>query len=108
MRWWSGGFGACMFGIAIVAQFIQPGGWTMWLALALLLGAFVCWSRTAPLMRRLLNGDGEENVPWYTCPWCGTTSRHPDDVANKYCARCHEFEDDRRLREELLKNEGQE
>lgn len=26
-----------------------------------------------------------------TCPACGATSYHPDDVANGYCGRCHAF-----------------
>lgn len=42
----------------------------------------------------------------YICPWCGAVTRHPDDVANKYCPRCHEFEDMRRAREELLARRG--
>jgi len=24
-----------------------------------------------------------------TCPRCGTTSWHPDDVRHGYCGRCH-------------------
>jgi hypothetical protein len=28
----------------------------------------------------------------YTCPRCGATSQHPDDEANRYCARCHQYE----------------
>jgi hypothetical protein len=27
----------------------------------------------------------------FTCPACGMTSYHPDDVANSYCGNCHEF-----------------
>lgn len=29
--------------------------------------------------------------PSFTCPDCGATSHHPDDVANGYCGRCHAF-----------------
>lgn len=28
----------------------------------------------------------------YTCPKCGRTSYNPNDIANKYCGYCHEFE----------------
>lgn len=27
--------------------------------------------------------------PHVTCPACGATSRHPDDVAQGYCGQCH-------------------
>lgn len=27
--------------------------------------------------------------PSFTCPRCGRTSYHPDDVANNYCGNCH-------------------
>lgn len=30
-------------------------------------------------------------LPSFTCPACGNTSHHPDDVANGYCGRCHQF-----------------
>lgn len=30
----------------------------------------------------------------YTCPRCGITSQHPRDEAERYCGRCHRFEDD--------------
>jgi hypothetical protein len=29
--------------------------------------------------------------PAYTCPLCGATSHGPDDIANRYCGRCHKF-----------------
>lgn len=29
--------------------------------------------------------------PLFSCPRCGAVSSHPDDVANRYCARCHLF-----------------
>lgn len=29
--------------------------------------------------------------PSFTCPVCGMTSPHPDDVANGYCGNCHAF-----------------
>ena len=25
----------------------------------------------------------------YTCPKCGMTSYHPEDVKHEYCANCH-------------------
>lgn len=27
----------------------------------------------------------------FTCPVCGASSSHPDDLKNGYCGRCHEF-----------------
>jgi hypothetical protein len=27
--------------------------------------------------------------PAFTCPCCGAVSRHPKDVEQKYCGRCH-------------------
>ena len=32
----------------------------------------------------------------YTCPWCGMTSYHPEDIRHEYCGKCH------KTREELL------
>lgn len=29
-----------------------------------------------------------------SCPVCGTELRHPDDVRENYCPRCHVFLDD--------------
>lgn len=28
----------------------------------------------------------------YICTQCKARSRHPDDVADMYCSRCHRFE----------------
>jgi ribosomal protein S27AE len=30
-------------------------------------------------------------APSITCPRCGATSYHPEDVREGYCGRCHEF-----------------
>lgn len=30
----------------------------------------------------------------YKCPWCAAESWNPNDAANRYCGRCHVFEDD--------------
>lgn len=32
-------------------------------------------------------------IPSITCPQCGRTSHHIDDVQNGYCANCHQFHD---------------
>jgi hypothetical protein len=38
----------------------------------------------------------------FTCKFCGTTTRHPDDVSERYCPVCHVFvEDVVRATEEL-------
>ena len=29
----------------------------------------------------------------YVCPRCGRVSHHPQDLANKYCGACHQFEE---------------
>ena len=29
-----------------------------------------------------------------TCPKCGRTSYHPEDVRQRYCGACHRFHDD--------------
>lgn len=26
-----------------------------------------------------------------TCPGCGATSHHPDDIRERYCGRCHQW-----------------
>lgn len=38
--------------------------------------------------------------PSFTCPWCGSTSWHPSDVAEEYCGHCHVFVGDLELLEE--------
>lgn len=30
----------------------------------------------------------------FKCPFCGTESRHPDDVQERYCSVCDVFVDD--------------
>jgi hypothetical protein len=35
--------------------------------------------------------------PGFTCPQCGGTSYHPDDLAHGYCGRCHAFTGDRAI-----------
>lgn len=37
--------------------------------------------------------------PHFTCPCCGTTSYHPDDVLEGYCGVCHDFTRDAKLTE---------
>jgi ribosomal protein S27AE len=27
----------------------------------------------------------------FTCPRCGRTSHHPDDVRERYCGACHDW-----------------
>jgi ribosomal protein S27AE len=33
----------------------------------------------------------EDVIATFTCPRCGSTSAHPDDLANGYCGACHAF-----------------
>lgn len=35
--------------------------------------------------------------PTFTCPCCGATSSHPQDIAHGYCSRCHAFTGDPEL-----------
>jgi hypothetical protein len=39
----------------------------------------------------LLNPGGARAQPSITCPRCGRTSYHPDDIAAGYCGACHDF-----------------
>jgi ribosomal protein L37E len=32
--------------------------------------------------------------PSITCPRCGATSYHPEDIALGYCGRCHDYTSD--------------
>lgn len=32
-----------------------------------------------------------EDPPSFTCPVCGATSYHPQDVEHGYCGRCHDY-----------------
>jgi hypothetical protein len=34
--------------------------------------------------------------PHYRCPRCGVVSFNPNDIANRYCVRCHQFEEPER------------
>lgn len=36
----------------------------------------------------------------YTCPACGRTSYHPEDVKQRYCGACHVFGDEPRVLEQ--------
>ena len=31
------------------------------------------------------------SVPSFSCPRCGRTSYHPDDVREGYCGACHDW-----------------
>ncbi|MBA7678886.1 hypothetical protein ES703_87165 [subsurface metagenome] len=41
----------------------------------------------------------------YTCPKCGMTSYHPDDIKHEYCAKCHKTRRELEM-EDYLKDEG--
>jgi ribosomal protein S27AE len=36
--------------------------------------------------------EGRVTPATYTCPKCGRASHHPEDLRNRYCGHCHEFE----------------
>lgn len=48
------------------------------------------------------DGEKREEERSYTCPGCGMTSYHPEDVRHEYCGNCHktrlEIETNRRSR----------
>jgi hypothetical protein len=55
-----------------------------WDAINLALGLF-----SGIVLRRLTGiADPEATI---TCPRCGKTSYHPQDIAEKYCGYCHQF-----------------
>ncbi len=33
-------------------------------------------------------------TPAFTCPCCGATSSNPNDIAQRYCGRCHDWTGD--------------
>ena len=35
----------------------------------------------------------DTTLPSYRCPRCGRVSYHPQDLANRYCGFCHQFEE---------------
>lgn len=41
-------------------------------------------------MRTAVNGKPD----YITCPVCGMTSYHPQDVSHRYCPNCHRFHDE--------------
>jgi len=54
------------------------------------LGWFTTEDLAAELTRRALADPRPTPAqPAITCPDCGRTSWHPDDVANGYCGACH-------------------
>jgi ribosomal protein L37E len=34
---------------------------------------------------------GRPKQPSITCPRCGRTSYHPDDIREGYCSNCHDW-----------------
>jgi hypothetical protein len=47
------------------------------------------WKVTAYLRNR-----AQPVIPSFTCPCCGAVSYHPNDVAESYCGKCHEWTGD--------------
>lgn len=39
--------------------------------------------------------------PSITCPNCGRTSYHPEDIKQKYCGACHAFHDEMKIGDTL-------
>jgi hypothetical protein len=55
-----------------------------------LIAVVVTPDRLAQALRRVRPPTAPES---YTCPRCESVSHHPEDVKQRYCARCHRFED---------------
>lgn len=48
----------------------------------------------ANVMRGIIDGNNlRAATPSTTCPKCGRTSYHPEDIRNRYCGACHLFHD---------------
>ena len=46
----------------------------------------------------VVNESGEVTFPnSITCPKCGMTSHHPEDIKQNYCRNCHQFHDQMEL-----------
>ncbi len=43
----------------------------------------------------------------YTCPKCGMTSYHPDDVKHEYCGNCHKTRRELEMEDYLKKKASQ-
>lgn len=44
------------------------------------------------MTERRFEPDPDENLESrFTCPRCGATSHHPQDAAEGYCGRCHDW-----------------
>jgi plasmid maintenance system antidote protein VapI len=41
--------------------------------------------------------EGDGTPASFTCPCCGATSSHPEDIAHGFCARCHWWTGDPQL-----------
>ena len=39
-------------------------------------------------------GSSSNHLPSFVCPRCGAKSFNPNDIAARYCGRCHAFVDD--------------
>jgi hypothetical protein len=48
-------------------------------------------SRWAKLARELNGHAPAVEPPGFTCPRCGRTSHHPDDIREGYCGACHDW-----------------
>lgn len=63
------------------------------------------------LVLRLPGHDGaklaEWLAPWFECPDCFVISRHPGDVANRFCSVCGTFPEDRARAADARAAEGQ-
>lgn len=57
--------------------------------------ASCCDTAGAAMSHFAASNDAEKrDRPSFTCPRCGAVSYNPNDIANRYCGRCHVFVDD--------------
>jgi hypothetical protein len=50
--------------------------------------------RLSRIYDRISRGGDDAAPPSYICPGCGAVSYNLNDLANRYCGRCHQFGDD--------------
>jgi len=50
------------------------------------------YDQATRMMRRVPEETEISEPPYYTCPRCGLRSYNPNDIEQRYCVQCHEFE----------------
>ena len=56
-------------------------------------GDIYCYKETHP-STQLIGIILLDKEPSITCPKCGMTSFHPQDISHRFCGNCHQFHSD--------------